>query len=120
MVDTMLGISETKEWEDIFKDFKQKYRNSNLFQQLGLVKEGLSAREFFAEAFRVFLSDKYWDLYSRKDYIYYDDRRFFRELYCYIGRCVDLLFFKNSTNVMLYENNLEQKVYRTKFEYDIW
>lgn len=119
MVDTILGISETAEWKCIFDDFKRKYGKSDLFQRLGLVKESLNAREFFAEVFRVFVSDKYWDLYSRKDYIYYDDRTYFKELYCYIRRCIDLLFFKDSLNVLFYEKQLLHKEYYTKFD-DIW
>lgn len=42
--------------------------------------------------------------YSKHDYIYFDNRSYFRELYCYMGRCVDLLFFKkNNINVLFYE-----------------
>ena len=104
MVDAMLGISDTKEWQDIFAEFKRKYRNSTVFQELGIEEQRLIAREFFAEAFQVFLNDKYFDLYSKHDYIYFDNRSYFRELYCFMGRCVDLLFFKkNNINVLFYE-----------------
>ena len=118
MVDKMLGISETDSFKKIFLEYKKKYKGSNLFQSLGLVNESLTEREFFAEAFRVFISDEYFDLYSRKDYTFYDDRAYFKDLYYIMRRCVDLLFFKQNKDLVEFSET-KPKEYFTVFDEDI-
>lgn len=113
MVDKMLSdISQTESWQQIFNSYKKKYKDSDLFERMGLVKECLNAREFFAEVFRVYLSDSL-DLFDD-----YDESYYFRDLFGYMKKCVDLLFLKTVENVKYYEEEHIVKEYHTVFDDD--